>query len=271
MPDPGFRSPLIDFFRRGEVTRDVRLLAAQGAFAPRAQEQVALLVLLADDADPEVARATAATLDGLPVEPLQAFLAGPDVTAEMRAFFAARGVAPAAGTAPAADSDQPLLDTSTDVAEAEAAAALAAEQGEGPEVEADKERLVLSSLSVLQRMKLAMKGTREHRAQLVRDTNKLVSAAVLSSPKLTQQEVETFTKMGNVSEDTLRTIGMNRAWLKNYSIISGLCKHPKTPPAISMQLVHRLNERELKDIMRDRNVQEGLRVLARKIVTKGKA
>ena len=26
--DPGFRSPLIDFFRRGEVARDVRLLAA---------------------------------------------------------------------------------------------------------------------------------------------------------------------------------------------------------------------------------------------------
>jgi hypothetical protein len=119
-------------------------------------------------------------------------------------------------------------------------------------------------------MKLAVKGTREQRAQLVRDTNKLVSAAVLSSPKLTEQEVEMFTKMGNVSEDTLRTIGMNRAWLKNYGIVNGLCKHPKTPPAISMHLLHRLTERDLKEIARDRNVQEGLRVLAKKIVTKGK-
>jgi len=34
--DPGLRTPLVDFFRRGEVARDVRLLAAQGAFAPRA-------------------------------------------------------------------------------------------------------------------------------------------------------------------------------------------------------------------------------------------
>ena len=58
--DPGFRSPLIDFFRRGEVARDVRLLAAQGALAPRAQEQLALLVLLSDDPDPEIRRATAA-------------------------------------------------------------------------------------------------------------------------------------------------------------------------------------------------------------------
>ena len=92
--DPGFRSPLIDFFRRGEVARDVRLLAAQGALAPRAQEQLALLVLLSDDPDPEIRRATAATLDLLPIEPLRAFMARSDTPQEMRTFFAERGVEP---------------------------------------------------------------------------------------------------------------------------------------------------------------------------------
>lgn len=256
MPDPGFRSPLIDFFRRGEVARDVRLLAAQGALAPRALEQLALLVLLADDPDPEIARATGATLDALPPEPLTAFLSRTDVPKEMRDFFAARGVAVAAGTGSAADFDAPLLDTLTDVPQ---------EPGEG-----DPEHKLLSTLPVLDRMKLAMKGTREQRAQLIRDSNKLVSAAVLSSPKLTDSEVEAFTKMGNVSEDVLRVIGHNRAWLKNYGVLMGLCKHPKTPPAISMQLVHRLNERDLKTLTTDRNIQEGLRLLARKIVSKGK-
>ena len=42
--DTGFRTPLLDFFRRGDVARDVRLLAAQGALAPRAHEQLGLLV-----------------------------------------------------------------------------------------------------------------------------------------------------------------------------------------------------------------------------------
>jgi hypothetical protein len=268
MPDPGFRSLLVDFFRRGEVARDIRLLAAQGAFAPRAQEQLALLLLLADDADPEIAQATAATLDSLPPEPLRAFLARVDVTPEMRAFFAARGVEPPPGTVPAPDSDAPLVDTLTELPDVpDAADAETTDAADGPERD---ERKIMTQLTVLQRMKLAMKGTREQRAQLVRDTNKLVSAAVLSSPKLTEQEVETFTKMGNVSEDTLRTIGHNRAWLKNYVIVTGLCKNPKTPPAITMHLVHRLNERDLKELTRDRNINEGLRVLARKIVTKGK-
>ena len=256
MPDPGLRSPLVDFFRRGEVARDVRLLAAQGALAPRAQEQLALLVLLADDPDPEVARAAAATLDALPLEPLQSFLARSDVPKEMRAFFADRGVEPPDGVVAAGDVEEPLLDTLSEIPEEPGAA--------------DPDHKMLSSLSVLDRMKLAIKGTREQRAQLIRDANKLVSAAVLSSPKVNEAEIEAFTKMGNVSEDVLRIIGQNRAWTKNYNNMLGLCRHPKTPPAIGMSFVQRLNERDLKQISTDRNAKDGLRLLARKMLTKGK-
>src|SRR5215471_13537935 len=92
--DPGFKSPLIDFFRRGEVARDVRMLAAQGALAPRATEQLALLVLLSDDPDPEVARSANATVDSLPIDALRAFLGRPDTSNEMREFFAIRGIEP---------------------------------------------------------------------------------------------------------------------------------------------------------------------------------
>lgn len=251
--DPGFRSPLIDFFRRGEVARDVRLLAAEGALAPRAHEQLALLILLADDPDPEVARSAVTTIGNLPEAPLKAFLARSDVPDEMRAFFGLQGIEPA-GT-PAADADEPLLDLLAEV----------------PEVDEDKagqESKVLSTLSVLDRMKLAMKGTREQRAQLIRDSNKLVAAAVLSSPKLSETEVEAFAKMANVSEETLRVISMNRSWMKSYGVAIGLARNPKTPPAISMHLLHRLNERDVKMLSMDRNVPESLRLAARKITVK---
>jgi hypothetical protein len=252
--DPGLRTPLIDFFRRGEVARDVRLLAAQGAFAPRAHEQIALLVLLSDDSDPEIARTTGETIDALPPALLRAFLARPDVTKEIRGFFAARGIE--AADAPPLESEEPLLDALSEV------------PGEpGPP---DPEHKLLSSLPVLDRMKLALKGTREQRAQLIRDSNKLVAAAVLASPKLTEQEIEAFTKMGNVSEDVLRVIAMNRAWTKHYGVMLGLCRHPKTPPALSMQMVQRLTERDLKMLAIDRNVPEGLRLIARKFITKSK-
>src|SRR5205085_10816703 len=49
--DLGIRSPFLDFFRRGEVAKDVRMLAARGALAPRAHEQIALLAMLTEDPD----------------------------------------------------------------------------------------------------------------------------------------------------------------------------------------------------------------------------
>ncbi len=257
--DPGFRSPLVDFFRRGEVARDVRLLAAEGALAPRAHEQLALLILLADDPDPEVARSAVVTIGNLPDGPLKAFLARSDVPDEMRAFFGMQGIQPA--ETPAADADEPLLDLLAEVPEVP----------DVPEAGGEKpatESKILSSLSVTDRMKLAMKGTREQRSQLIRDSNKLVSAAVLSSPKLTDSEVEAFAKMANVSEEVLRVIAMNRTWMKNYGVALGLSRNPKTPPAITMHLLHRLNERDLKSLAVDRNVPESVRLAARKIVVK---
>jgi hypothetical protein len=250
--DPGYRSPLVDFFKRGEVARDVRLMAAEGALAPRAHEQVALLVLLADDPDPDIAAVAHRTLDALPADPLQAFLARTDVPTEMRDFFAARGTQPGARAAESAD--MPLLDSNAPGAATEA------------DEDEPESAQVLGSLSIVERMKLAMKGTKGHRAQLIRDSNKLVAAAVLSSPKLTESEVEAFAKMANVSEDVLRTIAINRTWTKNYGVIAGLTRNPKTPPAISMQMLPRLNERDLKMLAIDRNVPEGVRIAARKFV-----
>ena len=119
-------------------------------------------------------------------------------------------------------------------------------------------------MSVPEKVKAAMKGTREMRAALIRDPNKMVAAAVLSCPKLTDQEVESFARMANVSEDILRVIGGTRAWVKNYGVTLGLAKNPKTPLALSLTLLHRLNDRDLRAISIDRNVPDPLRIAARK-------
>lgn len=269
--EPGLRTPLLDFFRRGEVARDVRLLAAQGALAPRAHEQLGLLMLLVSDPDPDVAATAESTLRSIPVAALAAFLARSDVSTELRAFFATRGIEPA--ETPSTDADGPLLDpggkAAADAAGAESAAGATEEEDAAAEGETRvKESTVqkLASMTVAQRMSVAMKGSREERAILIRDPNKIVSVAVLSSPKLTEAEVEAFSKMANVSDEILRIIATTRAWVKNYNVIVGLVKNPKTPVAMSMNLLNRLNERDMRMISTDRNVPEVLRVTARKKV-----
>jgi hypothetical protein len=260
--DPGFRSPLIDFFRRGEVAADVRLQAAQGTFAPRAQEQVALLLMLVDDADAEIAKTAAETLDALPPPAVARFLGRKDVPQPMRDFFAARGIQPEPGASD--EEDAPLIEVGPVPVGGETA-------GDAVDEEARKEETrVLSTLPVVERMKLAMRGTREQRAQLIRDSNKLVAVSVLSSPKLNESEVETFARMANLSEDVLRIIAMNRAWVKNYTIVAALTRNPKTPLAQGMTFLQRLNERDLKALSMDRNVSEALRLAARKFLVKAK-
>lgn len=256
MAESGYRSPLVDVFRRGEVPRDARQLAAQGALSTAAHEQIALLILLADDPDRHIAEYAEATLAALPQAALRAFLARSDVPGEMRAFFAARGVVPA--QIPAEDVGEPLIARTADQ---ELRSGNEAQRDAG--AEAPK---VLASLPITTKIKLATKGTREQRAQLIRDPNRMVAAAVLSSPKLTDAEVESFAKMANVSEEVLRVIGMNRTWLKSYGIVLGLVRNPKTPPAISLQLMRRISERDLKMLAVDRNVPEALRLAARKRV-----
>ncbi len=252
----GLRSPLLDFFRRGEVAKDVRLLAARGALAPRAHEQVALLAILTEDGDPEVRGAAEATLASIPSEALAAFLGKSEVSEGLRDFFRARGIEPTLGVA---TGDDPLVDN--DPVPADDDEIPAGEEGEAGRESASQK---LGQMNVAERMKAAMKGSKEERSILIRDPNKLVSSSVLSSPKLTESEVESFAKMANVSEEVLRIIGMNRAWVKNYGVILALTKNPKTPLAVSMHFVQRLNDKDLKMIALDRNLQEPLKLAVRK-------
>jgi hypothetical protein len=111
-----------------------------------------------------------------------------------------------------------------------------------------------------------MKGTREMRSVLIRDPNRLVASAVLSCPKVNEAEVEAFAKMGNVAEDILRTIAMTRAWTKNYGVTLALVKNAKTPVALTLNLMQRITEADVKKLAADRNVPEPVRLAARKRV-----
>jgi hypothetical protein len=246
-------TPLLDYFKRGEIEREVRLQAAQGALAPRAHEQLAILVLLLEDRDAEIRETADATLNRIPVEALQAFLARSDAPLDLREFFGDRGIFPAEIPPIEFDADDALIDTDP-----------SALSGDEEDDERQSGVQALAMMTFPQRLKAAMKGTREMRAILIRDPNKLIASSVLSSPKVSVPEVESFARMQNVSEDVLRIIAGNRAWLKSYGVVLALTKNPKTPLAMSMNLMNRLTTKDLQKLSVDRNVAEALRISARK-------
>jgi hypothetical protein len=122
----------------------------------------------------------------------------------------------------------------------------------------------IMSMTVPEKVELALKGNREERAILVRDPIKVVAMAVLKSPKLTDREVESIAGMRNVVEDVIQSIAGNREWSKNYAVVHALCKNPKAPVRKVMTMMTRLNNRDLKLLGMDRGVAEAVRIAARK-------
>ena len=87
-------TPLLEHFKRGEVEREVRLEAAQGALMTRAYEQIAILALLVEDPDREIRDAAEATLSRIPHETIASFLGRSDTPLDLREFFGDRGIFP---------------------------------------------------------------------------------------------------------------------------------------------------------------------------------
>lgn len=128
----------------------------------------------------------------------------------------------------------------------------------------------LATMNVVQRLTVALKGGREERMFLIRDPNKLVQRCVLQSPRLTDTEVENFSAQTNLSQEVLRTISMNRLFMKNYVVAKNLVFNPKTPLDISLNLMKRLNATDLAKLTTNKNVPETLRSSAQKLHRKRK-
>jgi hypothetical protein len=124
----------------------------------------------------------------------------------------------------------------------------------------------ISKMTVAQRVQFAMKGSSEARRTLIRDSNKVVQRSVLQSPRLTEQEVESFAAMANLTDEILRMIAGNRTFRKNYVVVRNLMNNPKCPLDITMHMLPLLNPVDLKKISINKNVPETLRTTAAKLI-----
>ena len=351
-------SPLVTQFRRGGVSKDVRLTAATGALPLSPADQIELLLLLSRDRDDAVSAQASTSLQAMDEASLISVLKEVSTPADVLAFFGTRSVSddvqqslvrnattpdqtilamvptltesnlefvvvnqtrllrhgplvkaleeqvnlssdqrrrieelkydfkldrPAPETAapppaPIEAARQSRLDLSAGPAEEdepppktkeEAAELYGVDERDGEMTEDEKEKkqgliAEIMKMSAAEKMIRGLKGEREARMMLIRDRNRTVWSAVLSSPKMNDSDAEQVAKMRNVSPDVLREMSKNRQWIKRYSIAHELVKNPKTPPEVSSKLLVRLKDRDLKRLLRDKNVPEQVRRLAQK-------
>jgi len=139
------------------------------------------------------------------------------------------------------------------------------EQAEDPDIRSAYRKIV--TLNTAQKAILAMKGGREERMILIRDTNKVVALSVLKNPRLNLNDVEQIATLRNVSQEVLRGVGSNRDWTKSYTVARALVHNPRTPPGVATNFVSRLTNKDLKSLGRDHNVPELIRRMAKRAFT----
>jgi len=352
-------SPLVNQFKKGGISRDVRLTAASGALPLTHFDQVELLFLLTRDSDEDVTKTAQRSLLGVSPSALATVLRDPTVPADALAFLGENtdseevqqavvrnanapdeairrmvpklsetnlefivvnqtrllrhtpiidaleanenlnsdqlrrirelkhdfkiGVIPEEKKAPPPPPSK--LDLGKGPAEQEEPPPKSREEAEAlyglrehpdgeltPEEEEEKKSLFaqIMTANVSEKMIMGLKGSRQARMMLIRDRNRTVWGAVLSSPNMNEADAEAIVQMRNVAPDVLREIGKKREWTKRYKVAHELVKNPKTPPEVSSQLLPRMAARDLKALTKDRNVPEMIRRQADKLTKRTK-
>src|SRR6266404_5074069 len=147
---------------------------------------------------------------------------------------------------------------------AAAAVAIKAKKQVTPGIEERRDSVLqkIAKLDIRGRITLAMRGSKEDRSILIRDSTKLVAIAVLESPKVSDGEVEKFALQKNVLEAVLRAIPLKRRFAKNYNIMRNLVQNPRTPLDLSLGLMKNLLIHDLKNLSGNKEVSDTIRKLA---------
>jgi hypothetical protein len=124
----------------------------------------------------------------------------------------------------------------------------------------------IQSMTVAERIKLALRGNREARMHLLRDPNRLIRRFVLQNPRLGDEELIAIAKNRSADDELLRIIAANREWSKNYQIRIALVTNPKTPIALALRFISSLGDRDIRALAKSKNVPNAVAAAAKRIV-----
>ncbi len=126
--------------------------------------------------------------------------------------------------------------------------------------------LRIQKMGVAERIALALKGDKEARSLLIKDSNKLVQLAVIGSPRISDPEVVAISKSRSVHDEVLRRLARRKEWLKHYEVRLNLVQNPRTPLPLAIKLTGTLNLRDLQHLAKSKGVPTIISALARRSI-----
>ena len=280
-------------YARGDAPKQEKLKAARGEVPFGANDLGTLLLFLSFDADPEVKEAAVRSLREMPHDLLTAIAGSRETHPKVldllaRLHFGKGDIAEKLLVHPAVESRTVEFLSSKGVAVPAEIPASTLHEACNPEVEADcgetgapeedgeceeeeeeyKSKYKLcQELGVADKIKIALSGDKEWRSILIKDSNKLVSGAVIKNPRITEAEVLAIAKSKIQNDEIMRVICMNKEWIKNHQIRKALVENSKTPLPNALRFMLTLTEKDLAALAKSKNVATVISTQARRILT----
>lgn len=130
---------------------------------------------------------------------------------------------------------------------------------EGDEEAADEEEFMskyqqAQTMGVAEKVKTALTGDKEWRNILIKDSNKMVSGAVIKNPRISDAEVLNIAKSAVQNDEIIRSICAKKEWIKIYQIRKALVENSKTPLPFALRFLASLTEKDLAALSKSKNV-----------------
>ena len=251
---------------RKDASKEEKLLAARGDILLVPGDLGNLLLVLCHDPDRDIREAAIGYLKAMPVSLRSAVASAPETHSKVIELFAQfHGnheviQHPEDQSAPAAEipaPDESPLDKADHEEDEDSV-------NEDSEEFKSKYKMCLE-LGTSEKIKYALTGDKEWRTILIKDSNKLVSSAVIKNPRITEGEVLSIAKSKIQNDEILRIICMNKDWLKNYQIRKALVENAKTPLPKALRFMTTLSERDISSLAKSKNISTAISTQARRI------
>ena len=127
------------------------------------------------------------------------------------------------------------------------------EEDEGRKASGNRQSQI-DAMSLAQKMRLGTLGSVGDRDYLIRNQNRLVHMAAVTSPKVQYNDIYAWSANKSLPEGVITYIAGHREYRRSYPIMVNLVNNPKTPMKEALRICQALQPGDLKAVAKNRNV-----------------
>lgn len=124
----------------------------------------------------------------------------------------------------------------------------------------------LQELAVGEKITLARIASRGLIAALRAEEDPKIIRALLSNPRLVEEDALTIACSGRTPGPVLRVLAEDPRFAPRPAVLKAIARHAETPPAIALHIVHALSTRDLKDLAHGARAPGLVKVAAQRLL-----